>query len=220
MRMKNKKLEIGVILILVANTIFVLYHYLQFPDVIPIHWNFEGQVDGYGGKNTMFIFAALPIAVYVLMPLLSKVDPKKMNYENFQKTFHVLRIVITLFMVILNVISIFAIESKLTGEEILNNLIQLVPVCVGVMFAFIGNYLPKIKQNYFIGIRTPWTLANEEVWHNTHRVAAPIWVVGGIVVALTGFIESSSIFIVLIIALAIMTLVPVIYSFRYYKSIK
>ena len=97
-------------------------------------------------------------------------------------------------------------------------------VCVGtsLLFVVIGNVMGKFKHNYFVGIKTPWTLANEEVWAKTHRMAAPLWVVGGIISAIFAILGNgkSSSFIALMIIVSVISIVPIIYSYVIFKKLK
>ena len=91
----------------------------------------------------------------------------------------------------------------------------VMPVFMGIIFAFIGNYLPKCKQNYTIGIKIPWTLDSEENWNKTHRFAGILWVIGGLTVLVLGFFGAVWVYIPIMIA---MTIVPVVYSFLLYRK--
>ena len=92
---------------------------------------------------------------------------------------------------------------------------MLMPILLGVVFIAIGNYMPKCKQNYTIGIKIPWTLASEENWNKTHRLAGWVWVGGGVVMMLAGFFD---LFWIIMGATAIMVLIPLIYSFVLHRK--
>jgi len=94
----------------------------------------------------------------------------------------------------------------------------LMPVLMGVLFIIVGNYLPKCKQNYTIGIKIPWTLDSEENWNQTHRMAGRLWVIGGILMIFAVFLPNKFMVAAMVVVLLVMVTVPMIYSYRLYKN--
>ena len=185
----------------------------KMPDVVPIHFDMEGNANGWANKTTfLFIPGALGIGIYVLMILLPFLDPKKKIEQMGEKYFSV-RFMLTLFISTLSIYTIYAGNTgTLKGTNLLFALI-------GILFAFMGNYFQAIRPNYFIGIRTPWTLENEEVWKKTHRLGGRLWMAGGILIVILSFIIKSRPDILAFLFLP-MGIVPIVFSYIEFRKEK
>ncbi|OCN00181.1 hypothetical protein A7X67_18015 [Clostridium sp. W14A] len=152
--------------------------YSRVPDQIAVHWNGEGTADGYAFKAFgLFALPAIILAAAVLVKIMLNIDPRSQNIDRSPQ----MRGISLWFIVILaNAMDIFVILSAL---DVRFNMNMIVTALVGIGIAVIGNYLPKCKFNYTMGIRVPWTLASESNWEKTHRMAGPIWVAGGVLIA-------------------------------------
>jgi len=172
------KTEILPIILVIVSILASFYFFANFPEQVPTHWNWQGQPDDWSGKTfAAFFFPALILGMYLLFIFLPKIDPRKERYEEFKKTYHRFKNVFILFFTILYfTASLSAIGWNVRMEWIM-------PIIIGLLFIFIGNYLSKLKPNYFIGIRTPWTLANEEVWNKSHRFGGKIFALLGLFMA-------------------------------------
>lgn len=148
------KREILIWIVLLLPNIYFLIVYGQLPDELPIHWNIQGEADDYGPK---YVLPLIHVAVYFLLLILPKIDPRKKNYDIFSKTYFKLRFAIVLFFGALNSV-VFTSEL---GYEF--DLARIVVMGVLLLFVVLGNYMGNIRPNWFIGIRNPWTLENEEV---------------------------------------------------------
>ena len=175
----------------------------KLPEKLPTHWNAEGVVDGWSSKPfAIFGLPGIMLAAQWLCALGTGADPKKANHP--EKVLHlVLWIIPVLNNVLLAITYAVALGKQVRIDVIL-------PVLIGLIFTVIGNYMPKCKQNYTIGIKIPWTLNSEENWNKTHRFAGILWVICGIVIMLTGFF--GGIWIFFGIAL-LMVLAPMLYSY-------
>ena len=180
----------------------------KLPAELPIHWNMEGEVDDYASKA--FAVIGMPLillGIHWLTAFAISADPKKSNHSD--KMIHLSFSIVPALSVILSAVT-YAIGI---GIEILIN--SVIPMILGFTFVMIGNYLPKCKQNYTMGIKIPWTLNSEENWNRTHRFAGWVWVGGGIIMIplapLCGVI-------VLIPILLIMSIAPIVYSFILHKK--
>ena len=184
-----------------------LYFYKELPDQMPIHWNAAGAVDGYAPKAlAVFGFPVFFAALEVLMFFVILNDPKKQNQSHIMRQ--------------LGFWSLPAIEIVVYTATIFSGLgydlsiTTIAMLLVGVMFIVVGNYMPKAKQNYTIGIKLPWTLDDTENWNKTHRLAGFLWVIGGIVFLVGAFLPGGA---VLTLATAlVMVLVPTGYSYMLY----
>jgi uncharacterized membrane protein len=152
------------------------------PDPTPIHWNTAGEVDGYGSPWLAALLAPGVILLIALGgPYLPRLDPRRANYAEFQGTYDmVLNVIAWTFTIIHGLTLGFALGLPI-------NISQAVPAVIGLLFALIGNELGRVQPNYFIGIRTPWTLADPENWRRTHRVGGRVMMAGGLLAALAAF---------------------------------
>ncbi|MBR5596421.1 MAG: SdpI family protein [Lachnospiraceae bacterium] len=180
----------------------------QLPDVIPTHFGMDGTPNGWSSKAfTVFGIPVLMTFFHLLCVGITSQDPKYYNMSD--KLFG-------LIVWLIPVISLLVVVSCYGGALGWNiNISKYAVAGSGILFVIIGNYLPKCKQNYTMGIKLPWTLDNEENWNKTHRLAGFIWVVGGLLITLNAFIGYEWLFIVIIL---IMTMVPVVYSYLYFKN--
>ena len=175
----------------------------RLPEQMPTHWNADGQIDGWSSKPfTVFGLPLILLAAQWLCLLGTLADPKKQNHP--MKVLHMVLWIIPVLSVVLHVMTYAAALGKEVRMEV------VMPVFIGLLLAIIGNYLPKCKQNYTIGIKIPWTLSSEENWNRTHRLAGWIWTFGGIVIMLTGFVGG---FWVLLPVVVLMAFTPMIYSY-------
>ena len=180
----------------------------QLPEQMPTHWNAAGEVDGWSSKPfAVFGLPLILLAVQWLCTLGTCADPKKNNHP--EKILHLVLWIIPVLSVVLHVITYAAALGKEVRME------MVMPVLVGLLFAIIGNYLPKCKQNYTIGIKIPWTLNSEENWNRTHRFAGRLWLVCGLAIMLSGFFGG---FWVFLPAALLMVIVPCVYSYVLYRK--
>lgn len=202
-----------IILIIIISFAIGFYFYPQMPDKLASHWNAQGMVDGYMSKFwVLFLMPFITLAMFVLFIIIPKIDPLKANIEKFRKYFDTFIILIIAFLFYLYILTI------IWNSGIEFNMIRLLAPAFGVIFYYAGVLIGKAKRNWFIGIRTPWTLSNEKVWDKTHKLGGKLFKVAG-VIALFGIIfQEYAIWLVLIpvIAVAIYT---VIYSYFEYKKI-
>ena len=206
-----KKHLVAIILIFITGLAWA-YAWPNLPDTMAVHWGMEG-VNGYASKfNAMLLLLGIMIFTYVLLTITPKIDPKKKNYDKFSKGYMIINysVVVLLFLVNMLVIGVGL------GYDIPMNSTPL--ILVGLLFIVIGNYLPQCKPNYFVGIKTPWTLSNEEVWRKTHRFSGKVFVVLGIIMILSVFVPvtwKSFVMVVVIIGAVRLTMG---YSYVAYKK--
>ena len=180
----------------------------QLPEQVPIHWNANGEIDGWSSK-IFFVFGmpAIMLAFQWLCTLGTGADPKKANHPE-----KILQLVLWIIPVLNTVLSVITYGAAL-GQQVRMEVIM--PVLIGLILAIVGNYLPKCKQNYTIGIKIPWTLNSEENWNKTHRFAGWLWTVCGIVIMLTGFLGGFWIFFGVVL---VMVVSPCIYSYMLHRK--
>ena len=183
----------------------------RLPEKLPMHFNAAGEVDGWAGKAVgVFAMPAFFVAVQWLCAVGSfKMDPKANNLND-----KVMGLVLW-FIPVLSVLMHTLVYCTALGMEM--NVQIVIPVLIGLVMIAIGNWLPKCKQTYTLGIRLPWTLENEDNWNRTHRFAGPIWVVCGLVIMLCGLIGGAFLWVMLA-ALLTMIAAPTVYSYLLFKG--
>lgn len=184
--------------------------YVELPDQVAIHFDVSGTPDNYVPKAlAAFGLPVLMAVVNLFSCFMRKNDPKSANQSN--KLNSLITWIIPLVSVVLVPITLFMAMGVDFPIQI------VIPAIVGVIIVVCGNYLPKSKQNYTIGIKLPWTLSSEQNWNKTHRFAGYLWVIGGIALVIISFLKSNlipmSIAIIVVIVVA-----PMIYSYVIYKK--
>lgn len=199
-------------LLLAAMWASALAVYPRLPERIPIHWNLQGEVDGWGGRAAAFLAPAIGTALAALLVLvLPRIDPRRANWEKWREELWLLVNVLVLFTAWMHAVSLgSALGWRVdTGRAVLGG--------IGVLLVAVGNYLPRIRSNWFVGIRTPWTLTSERVWRDTHRVAGRAFVAAGVVMALAALAALSFAHLASLAAVALAVVVPVVYSYLAFR---
>jgi immunity protein, SdpI family len=211
--MKRKYFLTGIILTAAALMLSVIL-YPSLPDRIPTHWNLHGEVDGYGSKSVAaFLGPGLMAMMLLLFRFLPWLSPHRFEVADTERpTYLYIMVVIVVLIGYIHAVSIAAAMGWAgdVGRAMVGGIF--------LFFALLGNVLGKVPRNFYIGVRTPWTIASERVWHATHRLAARVFVLAGtvgfILVILMGWFVVS--FLILMVAL----IVPVAFSLVYYKRLQ
>ena len=214
--MSKKMKEAILITIVLLPLIYLALIWKSLPDIVPTHFNVEGDPNDWSNKTTLiYITSGVTIGIYLLMLIIPFIDPKK-KIEQMGNKYYNLRFILTLFMSILAIYIIFV--SKIGTMKGSNGLF----IIIGAFFAALGNYFQTVRANYFVGIRTPWTLENENVWKKTHRLGGQIWMIGGVLLIIFAFTIRNNNIYALIFAgiLAVMIIVPIIYSYKAFQKEK
>jgi len=207
--MKNKKTLVITSLICLLPIIVGALVYKRLPEMIATHFDLNGNPDGWSSRAfAVFGLPAILLAVNLLLPFMLRADPK---HENMSGAL----VNITIWTIpVLSLLCSGLTLGRALGYDV--RIERVLPVFMGVLFILIGNYLPKTKQSYTMGIKLPWTLASEENWNRTHRLAGFLWVLGGIYFIVVSFIGWSVPAFVL--PLAVMVLLPIVYSYLLYRK--
>ncbi|MGI6764305.1 MAG: SdpI family protein [Anaerovoracaceae bacterium] len=203
------------ICILLANMIAAFIIYPKMPEMVPIHWNIQGEIDNYASKTFgTFFLPILNIAMYFLFLLLPKLDPKRANYERFTKSYKLIRYTIHIYMSLMFVVTVYAGM----GHSI--DIGFWITIGISLLIIILGIVIGRVKHNYFVGFKLPWTLANEEVWDKTHRIGSKLMVVGGIIALAFAFLtENQTRFYSLMACIFIPLIITAVYSYMIYKKI-
>ena len=199
-------------LLIVATLIATAVVYPDLPSRVPMHWNWRGEVNRYGEKWEVFLTPALMASLVILFAVMPWISPKRFEVDTFQSTYLYIMLVMAAFIAYLHVLILWSAISKTF------NLHRALLGAVFLLLALLGNVLGKVRRNFFIGVRTPWTLANEKVWDATHRFAAKVFVLAGLLGLLSMAVTSGPIIGLVIFAAA--ALAAVIYSLVYYKRLE
>jgi len=183
------------------------------PDPMPSHWNIRGEVDSYTSRSVgAFSMPVMALVIYALMLFLPLIDPKRKNYAQFNTAYRAVRAGLVIFFAVLQA----AIFGYAMGIGV--RIEKIMPVALGILFIIIGICLKNVKHNYFVGIRTPWTLADEEVWTKTHAFAAPLFAASGVLCILSAFLKSYWSFAITIAAILGASFISIVYSWIAYRQ--
>ncbi len=212
--MKTFLRELPLIAIILIPFAYLWYLWGTLPERVPVHWNIEGNVDRYGSKSELLLIPIfLPVLIYVILLVVPVIDPKK-KIAAMGVKYHNLKFVLTAFMSALAVVILYTTAHQAVAHT------NVFLLCIGILYLLLGNYFKTIRANYFIGIRTPWTLENEEVWKKTHALGGKLWFGGGLIIVLSSiFLNARINFVVFMIVTGILVLIPIVYSYVAFRNV-
>jgi uncharacterized membrane protein len=186
----------------------------QFPDPMPSHWNAAGEVDGYTSKFWgIWLMPLITLGLTLLLAFIPAIDPLKANIEQFRGLYNAFIIGFVAYM-----LYVYGLTLAAALGYQFNMTYMLLPV-VGLLFIGISFLIEKAKRNFFIGIRTPWTLSSDVVWEKTHKLGAQTFRIGGVLVIVSAFFGESG-FWLMMTALLFAALVPVVYSYFVFAKLE
>ena len=211
--MEKFKKEIPYLAVSLLPFVYLAYIWPSLPQSVPMHWNASGEIDRWGDKSeTLMIPLLMTGLVYVLFLILPKIDPKG-KLESMGNKLNSFRMILTCFMSVLSLYILYSIKTLNADPKMLFPLL-------GLLFAFLGNYMKTMKPNYFIGFRTPWTLENEEVWKKTHKMGGMLWFIGGLLMTFTFLLEGKTQLYTFMAIIVVITIIPVVYSYLEFQKQK
>lgn len=197
--------------LILSQFVFLFYFGDKIPSEFPTHWDFQGNPDSYSSK---FTFPILSSVIYFVLLIIPKIDPKKENFKLFTGSYQKIRFLLTLAFTII----FYGICLRYFGFQFSEA--KLIFIFVLFIFAAIGNYMRSFRPNYFVGIRTPWTLENEIVWKKTHELGGKLFFYNGIIGIMICFLIEGKILPYLVLILISTTfIIPIIYSYLIYKKL-
>ena len=194
---------------------FSLWAYPQLPPTVATHWNVRGVADGFSSR--LVAVAIMPLVIIVMTGLfnvLPKLDPRRANYTKFIGTYWLIANAVILFIFIGHGMIVA------TGLGYPVKIGRTMPIGVGLLFIVLGNYLTRVEPNWFVGIRTPWTLSSDTVWRKTHRTGGWLMVLGGLVIVTCAFLPPGAFLPLFIAAILIMSVIPIVQSYVLWKREK
>lgn len=206
----NKKLLCITSLVICLPILVGLLVWKQLPAQIPTHFGISGQADGYSSKfEAVVILPLILLVMHIFTVVLTVISPKSANVGS--------KMLQVIYWMIPAVALVVQLSTLVVALGYLNSPSVLIVASISLLFMVIGNYLPKIHQNYIVGIKLPWTLYDEKNWNQTHRLAGKVWVICGGLSFVTSFIPLIAPY-VFMASVVVMVLVPVVYSYRMSKK--
>jgi uncharacterized membrane protein len=191
--------------------------YPRLPEKIPVHWNIEGKIDGYGSKTwALFLSPGIMLCLLGLFLVLPWLSPKQFSLDSFRSTYG---FIVAVILATVGYIHGLTLWAALAGQV---DITRALLAGLLIMFGLMGNVLGKVRRNFWVGIRTPWTLASDRVWNDTHRLAAQ-WFVGAAAVGLVCVLLPLPLPVVTIATIVVImcaALFPVGYSLVHYKRLE
>ena len=209
----NQKYYLAAAAVALSSLAGTILAYPQLPPVVPIHWDAHGQVNGWGPKWSLFFYGpGMMLGIILLFSALPWLAPKKFEVDSFRSTYLYIMVMIVAMLAycqLLIVISALGVALDVS---------RAIEGGVCLMIALLGNVLGKVRRNFFVGIRTPWTIANEQVWNATHRLGAKTFFAGGLLGLVAVILRAP--FWLPVTAVIVAVLIPVIYSLMFYKQLE
>ncbi|UYP06721.1 SdpI family protein [Priestia megaterium] len=208
--MKKHVFPLSITLLTLVAWLIALPH---LPATMPIHWGANGEADGFATKiNAMILTVGIMVLIYFIIAFVPRIDPRKENYKYFSKTYNILLNAVLLLFFFVNMSTI------LQGLGYNVPMAYIAPIMAGLVFIIIGNYLQRVRSNYFMGIRTPWTLSNETVWKKTHRLSGKLFFIGGLLILISAFLPDGYKSFIMWGSIVLCVAVPYLYSYLAYKK--
>ena len=207
-----RKSEIVAMGIILFSFIVGIYLYPQMPERMASHWNAKGEVDGYMPKFWgLFLMPIVSMLIFLLFIVIPKIDPLKQNIEKFRKYYDGFVVLMIAYLFYIYLLTL------LWNTGIRFSIVQLLVPAMGILFYYIGILVENAKRNWFIGIRTPWTLSSEKVWEKTHKIGGKLFKIAGIIAFIGIFFESYALFFIFIPVILVATY-TIIYSYFEYQK--
>lgn len=211
--MSTRTTTILVLLMILGATVAGLLLWNRLPDPMASHWNINDQADGYMSRTWgVFLMPLITLGMFVLFLVIPSIDPLQANIAQFRGAFNLFIVLIIAFMIYLYGLTL-AWNLGYTSFRMSSALLP----ALGLLFIFIGFMMRQARRNFFIGIRTPWTLSSDTVWNETHRVGAVLFMISGALAFLGGFFGGTVAFWMMFVPLIGSTLFLLVYSYLLYR---
>jgi uncharacterized membrane protein len=206
----NKAINLGLVL---AAFVLAGALYSRLPDMVPTHWNASGTADGFTPKPWgAFVLPLTMLGTYVVLLVLPAISPRGYGFARFAGTYETFQSAILGFLLLITAAGLIAASGVRLAMD------RVVYAAVGLLFIVLGNVMGKVRKNFFVGIRTPWTLASDEVWLRTHRLGGVLFVLGGLVLLVGGLAMGGPGWVLGVVTAV--GLVPALYSYWLYRKLE
>ena len=213
----NQRYYLGAVVVILAVLAGTMVAYPYLPNIVPIHWDAHGNVNGWGPKWSLFLYGpGLMLFIVLMFAAIPWLSPKKFEVESFRATYLYIMIIVVALLAYCH--WLILMSSLASRSHVVLDVSRAVEGGVCLLIALLGNVMGKVRRNFFVGIRTPWTIANEQVWNATHRFAAKTFFAGGLLGLLAVILGAP--FWLPVAAILGATLIPVIYSLKFYKQLE
>ena len=200
------------LLIVLASFAATAWFYPGLPERIPLHWNVHGEIDRYGTRDSIFTLPLVMAGLLALLAVLPRLDPQRISVKASGDTYWFCALVVTGLLAYVQVLLLWGAGGD--GVDVPRALVG----GLAVFLALLGNVMGKVRRNFWVGVRTPWTLANERVWYATHRLAGKTMVLASLLALATVLAGLNPAFGVVLIVAGV--LLPAGYSLVYYKQLE
>ena len=212
--MNTRTTTIVVLIMVIAATIVGITLWNQFPDQMASHWGANDEVNGYMSKFWgVFLMPLITLGMMALFLVIPNIDPLKANIAQFRDVFNLFITLIVAFMIYIHILTL----RWNLGYTNFGMSKAMLPA-MGILFFFVGYMLRKAKRNFFIGIRTPWTLSSDRVWDETHRLGSVLFMISGVFAFIGSFLGGMTAFWFLFVPLIGSTLITLVYSYLLYQK--
>jgi uncharacterized membrane protein len=206
------KMEAALWLIIAAMFALSAWAWPRVSEPMPVHWNWQGEADGYGSKLTgLLVLPLVCVGMYLLMLVIPFADPGRANYQSFTKAYGAIRIGVFLLLAALHMATV----ASAMGQQI--NMTTIMLPALGVMFCVFGNFMSKLRPNWCVGVRTPWTLCSRLSWDKTHRLAGWLFLVMGLLFFVAALVPTTAMLIAMISIDAVCLAWIIVYSYLVYR---
>jgi len=213
--MNTKNTNVIILALIVVAFVVGFIFYPQLPEKVASHWNSAGEPNGFMNRFWgTFLMPIVMVGLFLLYFIIPKIDPLKSNIESFRKYYNVLWIFMFAFF-----LYVFAITIVWNLGFEFNFLFAMVPA-IAVLWFFLGVFLKKIKRNWFMGIRTPWTMSNDIVWDKTHKLGGTLFEISALISLSALFLKSEMVIFAVIVPAILVAIITVVYSYFEYKKLK
>lgn len=201
--------------ILAASVLTSVLSYAHLPERVASHWNVRGEVDAWTSRDFhAWFFPALLSGIYLLLVVVPSMDPRRERYVEFARVYNIFRNLILLVL-----FSVFLLATLFNvGYDV--NIGKSVPFIIGLLMLVIGNYMGKLKRNWFVGIRTPWTLSSDNIWAKTHRLGGLMFVAFGLLLMATPYLPTFMAMPTLFSGIFMAVVLPFAYSYYLFRQSK
>ncbi|MFP4016077.1 MAG: SdpI family protein [Halanaerobiales bacterium] len=187
--------------------------YSDLPEKVPMHWNLQGEVDDYVNHFWgAFMLPLIGLGIFLLMLVAPLIDPSKNNYSKFSKIYRLFRIIMIVFIAVLH----FVVISAALGYNL--DIGRIIVLVLAIFYLVFGNYMPRIRHNYFLGIKSPWTLDSEKVWRKTHRFTGKLFLASGIIMLISVLFGDIIRFILVMVSILGSSIAGIVYSYFVYRE--